>query len=140
MLQPKKILHKSVQKGRNRGVATRCNDICFGKYGFKALENGLVTAKQIETIRVLISKILGKRGKMWIRIFPFKPITRKPLGVRMGSGKGAFEFWAAVIKAGCILFEIDGVDEKEIFEVANVANDKLSIKLKCVKKENVLYI
>jgi large subunit ribosomal protein L16 len=120
-------------------MAAKGARICFGSYGIKALENGFITAKQIETIRVLLNRICGKTGNIWIRIFPDKPITRKPLGVRMGSGKGNVEYWAAPVKPGVILFEIDGVAENDIVKTANIVRDKLQIKVSLEKKRNVLY-
>jgi len=139
LLQPRKTKFAKTHKGRNRGMAAKGARICFGSYGIKALENGFITAKQIETIRVLLNRICGKTGNIWIRIFPDKPITRKPLGVRMGSGKGNVEYWAAPVKPGVILFEIDGVAENDIVKTANIVRDKLQIKVSLEKKRNVLY-
>jgi large subunit ribosomal protein L16 len=132
MLQPSKTKYRKQQKGRIRGISYKGSELKFGSFGIKALECGMISSKQIETIRILISRILGKTGKMWIRIFPDKVVTRKAAGVRMGSGKGDPEFWAARIRAGIILFEVDGVDMNSIKEVSKVIDDKLQIKTKFV--------
>ena len=139
MLQPSKTKYRKQQKGRIRGISYKGSELKFGSFGIKALECGMISSKQIETIRILISRILGKSGKMWIRIFPDKVVTRKAAGVRMGSGKGDPEFWAARIRAGIILFEVDGVDVNSIKEVSKVIDDKLQIKTKfVVSRELVL--
>ena len=132
MLQPSKTKYRKQQKGRIRGISYKGSELKFGSCGIKALECGMISSKQIETIRILISRILGKTGKMWIRIFPDKVVTRKAAGVRMGSGKGDPEFWAARIRAGVIMFEVDGVDLSVIKEVSEVIDDKLPIKTKFV--------
>ena len=140
MLQPKKTKFRKQQKGRIKGIAVKGSILSFGKYGIKAVESGMITAKQIETIRVIISKTLGKTGKMWIKMFPDKPITRKAAGVRMGSGKGDPEFWAAVIRPGKILFEMDGIDINTAKRVAELADDKLQMQVKFVEQKNNMAI
>ena len=132
MLQPSKTKFRKQQKGRIRGISYKGSELKFGSYGIKALECGMVSAKQIETIRILISRILGKTGKMWIRIFPDKVVTRKAAGVRMRSGKRVPEFCVARIRAGIIMFEVEGVDLSVIKEVSKVIDDKLPIKTKFV--------
>ena len=113
MLSPKKVKRRKVQKGRMKGMSTRSNSVAYGTYGLKALEPGWITSRQIEATRVSISRRVRKLGKMWIRIFPDKPITKKPAETRMGKGKGSPEYWVSVVKPGRILFEIDGLDFEE---------------------------
>lgn len=132
MLQPSKTRYRKEQKGRIRGISTKGSLLSNGDFGIKAVECGLISAKHIETIRILISRILGKTGKMWIKIFPDKIITRKAAGVRMGSGKGDPEFFAAKIRAGVILFEVENVDLKVFKETFEVIKDKLPLKVKLV--------
>lgn len=132
MLQPSRTKFRKQQKGRIRGISYKGSSLCFGTYGIKAIECGLITAKQIELARILITRILGKVGKLWIRIFPDKVITLKPAGVRMGSGKGDPEYWAAKVRSGVILFEVDSVDFETFKKVANVIRDKFPIAIKIV--------
>lgn len=136
MLQPKKTKFRKQQKGRIKGVAIRGSSLTSGRFGIKSVEKGTITAKQIETIRVIINRSLGKTGKMWIKIFPDKSITRKAAGVRMGSGKGNPEFWAAIIRPGRILFEMDGIEINTAKRVAALANDKLSMQVKFVEQKS----
>lgn len=138
MLQPSKTKFRKEQKGRIRGISTKGSIISNGDFGIKAVECGYITSKHIETVRVLISRILGKTGKMWIKVFPDKQITRKPAGVRMGSGKGDPEFWAARIRSGVILFEVEGVDINVFKEVFEVIKDKLPLKVKLVIDRNFI--
>ena len=109
MLQPKKTKFRKAQKGRNRGLAHRGSTIAFGSFGLKTLEPGWITSRQIEASRIAVTRYMKREGQMWIRIFPDKPITKKPAEVRMGKGKGAPEYWAAVVLPGRIMFELDGV-------------------------------
>ncbi len=128
MLQPKRTKYRKQFKGRNRGVATRGNRVSFGEYGLKAVELGRITARQIEAARRAMSRHIKRGGKIWIRIFPDKPISKKPLEVRMGSGKGNVEYWVAPVQPGVMMFEIDGVTEELAREAFKLAADKLPIK------------
>jgi large subunit ribosomal protein L16 len=123
-------------KGRRRGMAKRGNTVAFGDYGLQALECGWITNRQIEAARVAITRHMKRGGKVWIKIFPDKPVTKKPAETRMGSGKGAPEGWVAVVKPGHILFEIAGVDEVVAKEAMRLATHKLPIKTKYVKRED----
>ena len=134
MLSPKKVKRRKVQKGRMKGMSTRSNSVAYGTYGLKALEPGWITSRQIESTRVSISRRVRKLGKMWIRIFPDKPITKKPAETRMGKGKGAPEYWVSVVKPGRILFEIDGMDFEEAKETFRACSHKLPIKTKLVSR------
>ena len=134
MLQPKRTKHRKMQKGRMKGDAKRGYTIAFGSHGLKSLDSHWLTDRQIEAARQALTRHMKREGNVWIRIFPDKPITRKPLEVRMGKGKGNLEFWAAVIKPGRILFEVDGVDDKTAKESLMLAAGKLPIKTKVVKR------
>ena len=118
-------------------MATRGSHVAFGSFGLKAMEPGWITARQIESSRIVISRIVRKVGKMWIRIFPDKPITKKPAETRMGKGKGSPEYWVAVVKPGRILFEVDGVDRKGAEEAFHNASNKLPIKTKIVSRREL---
>ena len=137
MLQPKKVRRRKVQKGRMKGNAGRGAEIAFGSYGLKALESSFITSRQIEACRIAISRAMKREGNMWIRIFPDKPITKKPAEVRMGKGKGNPEYWAAVVKPGRILFELDGVPEEVAREAMRLASHKLPIKTKFVTRRDL---
>ena len=137
MLQPKKVRRRKVQKGRMKGNAGRGAEIAFGSYGLKALESSFITSRQIEACRIAISRAMKREGNMWIRIFPDKPITKKPAEVRMGKGKGNPEYWAAVVKPGRILFELDGVPESVAREAMRLASHKLPIKTKFVTRRDL---
>ncbi len=128
MMQPKQRSFRKDFKGRNRGVATRGNRVSFGEYGLKAVELGRLTARQIEAARRAMSRHIKRGGKIWIRIFPDKPISKKPLEVRMGSGKGNVEYWVAQIQPGRMLFEIEGVPEDLARQALRLAADKLPVK------------
>jgi large subunit ribosomal protein L16 len=132
MLQPKRTKYRKEQKGRIKGLATRGNNLGFGSFGLKSLEPVWLTARQIEAARVAITKTMKRQGKLWIRVFPDKPITKKPAEVRMGKGKGSPEYWAAVIKPGRIMFEVDGVDLGIAQEAFRLATHKLPVKTKMV--------
>ena len=137
MLAPRKIKHRKIQKGRRRGMSHTGDYVAFGSYGLKAMEVGWITSRQIEAARITISRRVRKVGRMWIRIFPDKPITKKPAETRMGKGKGAPEYWVAVVKPGRILFEIDGLDQKETEEAFRLCSYKLPIKTKAVSRREV---
>lgn len=137
MLQPKKIKYRRTQKGRIKGNASRGTEISFGSYALKVIEPGLITARQIEATRVTISRTMKREGKFWIRIFPDKPITKKPLEVRMGKGKGAPEYWAAAVQPGRILFELDGVPLEVAEEALRLASNKLPLKTKFIIRRDL---
>ena len=137
MLAPRKIKYRKTQKGRMRGMATTGDYVSFGSFGLKALEAGWITSRQIESARIAISRRVRKFGRMWIRIFPDKSITKKPAETRMGKGKGSPEYWVAVVKPGRILFEIEGLNEKEAEETFRLCTYKLPIKTKTVGRREV---
>lgn len=132
MLQPKRTKFRKSQKGRVKGMATRGHTISFGSFGLKALEPGMLTARQLEAARVAVTRAMKREGQVWIRVFPDKPVTRKPAEVRMGKGKGAPEFWVAPIKPGTILFEAGGVTRATAYEALMLADGKLPIKTRFV--------
>lgn len=138
MLSPKKIKFRKHHKGRVRGVARKGCDLSFGDFGLKALGNGRITAQQIEAARIAITRHVKRRGKIWIRIFPDKPITEKPAETRMGKGKGSVEYWVAPVKAGRILYEMEGVDESTAKEALRLAAHKLPIPTKVVRRGAIL--
>ena len=135
MLLPKRVKHRRVQRGRLKGKATRGNKVTNGDYGIQALEPAWITSNQIEAARIAMTRHIKRGGKVWIKIFPAKPITEKPAETRMGSGKGSPEYWVAVVKPGRVLFEIAGVDEELAREALRLAANKLPIKCKFVTKE-----
>lgn len=141
MLMPKKTKYRKQQKGRNRGKAYRGNSLAFGTYGLKAIELGRINSRQIEAGRVVLSRTMKRAGKIWIRVFPDKPLTAKPVGVRMGKGKGSVEEWVMNIKPGRIIFEITGVNENVAIRALTLAAAKLPFKTKIVtmESENELY-
>jgi len=134
MLSPKRVKYRKTQRGRNRGKAQRGSTISFGSFALLAMEHAWITNRQIEAARIAINRYLKRDGKIWIRIFPDKPYTKKPLEVRMGSGKGSPEGWVAVVKPGRIMFEVDGVTEDLAKEAMRLATNKLPIKTKFVKR------
>ncbi len=134
MLMPKKVKYRKQQKGKRRGKAWRGSEVTFGEYGLKALESGWVTDRQIEAARVAITRFVKRGGKIWIRVFPDKPITKKPAETRMGKGKGAPEGWVAVVRPGKILYEMEGVSEEQAQEAMRLAGNKLAIRSKFVKR------
>jgi len=136
LLAPKKTKHRKWQKGRSKGIETRGTDLRFGTYGLKSLDTKWITARQIEAARRVIIKYIRKGGKMWIRIFPDKPITRKGTEVPMGGGKGTVEFYVFPAKKGRILFELEGIPEEKAREALKKAGDKLPVKTKFIKKES----
>jgi large subunit ribosomal protein L16 len=130
MLQPKRTKFRKMHKGRVKGMATRGHSLAFGTFGLKCLEGGWITARQLEAARIAVTRAMKREGQVWIRIFPDKPITRKPAEVRMGKGKGAPEYWVAVVKPGTILFEAGGVSKATAEEALRLAEGKLPIKTK----------
>ena len=137
MLMPKRVKYRRVQRGRLKGKASRGNKLAYGQYGLVALEPAWVTSNQIEAARIAMTRYIRRGGKVWIKIFPDKPITEKPAETRMGSGKGSPEYWVAVVKPGRIMFEMDGVSEEVAREAMRLAGHKLPIKTKFVVKEEV---
>ena len=135
MLMPKRVKYRRVQRGRLKGKATRGNKLAYGDYGLVALEPAWVTSNQIEAARIAMTRYIRRGGKVWIKIFPDKPITEKPAETRMGSGKGSPEYWVAVVKPGRIMFEMDGVAPEIAREAMRLASHKLPIKCKFVTKE-----
>ncbi len=135
MLMPKRVKYRRVQRGRMRGKATRGNFLAYGDYGIVATEPCWITANQIEAARVAMNRYMKRGGKVWIKIFPDKPVTKKPAETRMGSGKGSPEYWVAVVKPGRVLFEIAGVDEATAREAIRLASHKLPCKTKFIARE-----
>ena len=134
MMQPKRTKYRKQQKGRNRGLALTGNKVSFGEYGMKSTELGRITARQIEAARRVITRYVQRGGKLWIRIFPDTPVTKKPLEVRMGSGKGNVEFWAAKVQPGKMLYEIEGIPETDAREAFRLAGAKLPVKYAFVRR------
>ncbi len=141
MLMPKRTKYRKQQKGRNKGKSYRGNSLAFGTYGLKAIELGRINSRQIEAGRVALSRTMKRTGKIWIRVFPDKPLTSKPVGVRMGKGKGSVEEWVMNIKPGRIIFELTGVDNDTAIRALNLAAAKLPFKTKIIsmESENELY-
>ena len=137
MLLPKRVKYRRVQRGRLKGTASRGNTITNGSYGLVALEPAWITSNQIEAARIAMTRYIKRGGKVWIKIFPDKPITEKPAETRMGSGKGSPEYWVAVVKPGRVMFEMDGVNEEVAREAMRLAGHKLPIKTKFMVKEEV---
>lgn len=135
MLLPKRVKYRKVMRGRMTGKATRGNVVSYGEYGMQALEPGWITSNQIEAARIAMTRYTKRGGKVWIKIFPDKPVTAKPAETRMGSGKGSPEYWVAVVKPGRMMFEISGVPEETAREAIRLAGHKLPIKTKFVKRE-----
>lgn len=128
MLQPKRTKYRKMMKGRLRGVATRGHKVSFGEFGLKSVEHGHVGAREIEAARRALTRFIKRGGRVWIRIFPDRPVTKKPLEVRMGSGKGNVEYYVAAVKPGTVLYEMEGVDEAHAREAFKLASAKLSVK------------
>ena len=137
MLMPKRVKFRRVQRGRLKGKASRGNTVTQGNYGLMALEPAWITSNQIEAARIAMTRYIKRGGKVWIKIFPDKPITEKPAETRMGSGKGSPEYWVAVVKPGRVMFEMDGVSEEVAREAMRLAGHKLPIKTKFIKREEV---
>ncbi|MFT5444446.1 MAG: large subunit ribosomal protein L16 [Myxococcota bacterium] len=138
MLQPKKVKHRKVFKGRNRGAAHRGNKLSFGDYGLQATSSGFVTARQIEAARIAMTRHVKRGGKIWIRIFPDKPRTSKPAETRMGKGKGPVDDWVAPVKRGRMLYEMEGVDPKTARQAMRLASHKLSVATQFVEREELV--
>ncbi len=136
MLQPKRTTYRKQQKGRNRGIAWKGSDISFGSFGLKALENGRITSRQIESARIAMTRHMKREGAVWIRIFPDKPVTKKPQEVRMGKGKGAHDHWVALVQPGRIMFELDGVSAQVAHEALALAAQKLPIQTRTVQRHD----
>ena len=137
MLMPKRVKRRKQQRGRMTGKATRGNIVAYGEYGLVAMEPSWITSNQIEAARVAMTRYIKRGGKVWVDIFPHKPVTKKPAETRMGSGKGSPEYWVAVVKPGRVLFEMAGVPEATAREALRLAANKLPIKCKFMKKESV---
>jgi large subunit ribosomal protein L16 len=137
MLLPKRVKHRKQHRGRMKGMAKGGQTVAFGEYGLQALEPAWITNRQIESARIAMTRYIKRGGKVWIKIFPDKPVTQKPLEVRMGSGKGSPEHWVAVVKPGKIMFELAGVPEETAREAMRLAMHKLPVKCKFVKREEV---
>ena len=135
MLMPKRVKYRRVQRGRMKGKATRGNVVNYGEFGLAAMEPGWITSNQIEAARIAMTRYIKRGGKVWIKIFPDKPVTEKPAETRMGSGKGSPEYWVAVVKPGRVMFELADVDESIAREALRLASHKLPVKCKFVKRE-----
>ena len=138
MLVPKRAKHRKVHRGRMTGLARRGNTVVYGDFGLQALSPAWITSSQIEAARIAMTRYMKRGGRVWIKVFPDRPVTKKPAGVRMGKGKGALEYWAAVVKRGRIMFEVGGVSEPVAREAMRLAMHKLPIKCKFVSKEQNL--
>jgi len=139
MLAPKKVKYRKQQKGRIYGLANRGASLAFGDFGLKSLERGLVTAREIEAARVALTRHVKRGGKIWVRIFPDKPVTRKPAETRMGKGKGAPEYWVAVVRPGRMLFEMEGVPREVAQEALRLASHKLSVGTQFCERRGMVY-
>jgi large subunit ribosomal protein L16 len=135
MLSPKRVKHRKVQKGRMTGLSYRGSEVSFGDFGLQATSCGFLTARQIEAARIAMTRHIKRGGKVWIRVFPDKPLSKKPLETRMGKGKGNPELWVAVVRPGRMLYELDGVDEEVAKEALRLAGHKLSIRTRFVKRD-----
>ena len=135
ILVPKKVPHRKVRKGKNDGIATRCNTVAFGDWGLMSLDNERITSRQIEAARQSITRYVKRGGKIWIRIFPHTPVSKKPLDVKMGSGKGEPQFYVAKVKPGTVMFEIADVTEEQAREALRLAGHKLPVRVKIIKRE-----
>lgn len=138
MLSPKRVKFRKVQKGRSNGLAYRGGDISFGDFGLQAVTGGWLTSRQIEAARIALTRHVKRGGKIWIRIFPDKPITKKPAETRQGTGKGAPEYWVAVVKPGRVLYELEGVPEDVAREALRLAGHKLPLGTRVLKREEVI--
>lgn len=138
MLMPKRVKRRRVHRGRMSGTAQKGNTVTYGEYGLVAMEPAWITANQIEAARIAMNRKMKRSGKVWIKIFPHKPVTQKPAETRMGAGKGSPEYWVAVVKPGRVMFELSGVDETLAREAMRLAANKLPIKCKFVKKEDTI--
>ena len=134
ILLPSRVAHRKVRKGKNNGVATRCNTVAFGEFGLMSLDNERINSRQIEAARQAITRYIKRGGKVWIRIFPHTPVTKKPLDVKMGSGKGEPQFYVAKVKTGTVMFEMGEVTEEQAKEALRLASYKLPVRCKFVRK------
>ncbi|HET6401041.1 MAG TPA: 50S ribosomal protein L16 [Candidatus Kapabacteria bacterium] len=134
MLLPKRVKYRKAMRGKVKGNETRGTQVAFGSFGLKALESGWITSRQIEAVRVTLSRTMKRDGKIWIRIFPDKPVTKKPAETRMGSGKGSPEFWVSVVRPGRIMFEVGGITQELATEALRLAGHKLPVKTKMVTR------
>jgi len=134
MFLPKRVKYRKAMRGKVKGNETRGTEVAFGSFGLKTLESGWITSRQIEAVRVTLSRTMKRDGKIWIRIFPDKPVTKKPAETRMGSGKGSPEFWVAVVKPGRIMFEVGGITQELATEALRLAGHKLPVKTKMVTR------
>ncbi|MCL2064196.1 MAG: 50S ribosomal protein L16 [Candidatus Cloacimonetes bacterium] len=137
MLAPKKVKHRKVMKGRRTGLAYRGSEVSFGDYGLMATQDGWISSRQIEAARIALTRHMKRQGKVWIRIFPDKPVTKKPAETRMGKGKGSPEYWVAVVRPGRIMFEVQGVSFEIVKESLRLAGHKLPITTKLVAREGL---
>jgi len=137
ILLPSRVAHRKVRKGKNDGVATRCNTVAFGEYGLMSLDNERINSRQIEAARQAITRYIKRGGKIWIRIFPHTPVTKKPLDVKMGSGKGEPQFYVAKVKTGTVMFEMAEVTEEQAKEALRLASHKLPVRCKFVRKGEI---
>ncbi|HAW60236.1 MAG TPA: 50S ribosomal protein L16 [Actinobacteria bacterium] len=137
MLLPRKVKHRKVQRGRMRGRAKGGTEVHFGDYGLQALEPGWITNRQIEAARISMTRYIKRGGKVWINVFPDKPVTKKPAETRMGSGKGSPEYWVAVVRPGRVMFELSGISEKVAREAMRLAAHKLPVKTRFIKREEL---
>ena len=135
MLMPKRVKYRKIMRGRRRGIASRGNEVSFGEFGLQALEPSWISSRQIEAARRAIVRYVRRGGKLWIRVFPDHPVTKRPAETRMGGGKGAVEYWAAVVRPGLMLFEVAGVTEDEAREAMRLASHKLPIRTQFVRRE-----
>lgn len=138
MLQPKRTKYRKQQKGKNRGIAWKGSDIAFGSFALKSLDNARLTSRQIESARIAMTRHMKREGAVWIRIFPDKPVTKKPQEVRMGKGKGAHDHWVALVQPGRILFELEGVSQTVAFEALQLAAQKLPVKTRTVVRHDYI--
>lgn len=134
ILLPSRVAHRKVRKGKNNGVATRCNTVAFGEFGLMSLDNERINSRQIEAARQAITRYIKRGGKVWIRIFPHTPVTKKPLDVKMGSGKGEPQFYVAKVKTGTVMFEMGEVTEEQAKEALRLASHKLPVRCKFIRK------
>lgn len=137
ILLPSRVAHRKVRKGKNDGVATRCNTVAFGEFGLMSLDNERINSRQIEAARQAITHYIKRGGKIWIRIFPHTPVTKKPLDVKMGSGKGEPQFYVAKVKTGTVMFEMAEVTEEQAKEALRLASHKLPVRCKFVRKGEI---
>ena len=137
ILLPSRVAHRKVRKGKNDGVATRCNTVAFGEFGLMSLDNERINSRQIEAARQAITRYIKRGGKVWIRIFPHTPVTKKPLDVKMGSGKGEPQFYVAKVKTGTVMFEMAEVTEEQAKEALRLASHKLPVRCKFVRKGEI---